>query len=155
MIDHSGLDRRSFLKAGGAATLALVGAAAAAPGRASATAAAAASSGGFEPLRRGSWSALPADARGFTAAAPGGGPLTLRLVAVEDVAGAAGRRALAGSEDAFALTLRGRPGLAQGVHALSHQSLGAVELFLAPVGNGGDSGEQTYEIVVDRSVALS
>ncbi len=82
----------------------------------------------------------------------GAEPVVLRLESVSDVAGAASRRALAGSEDAFALKFSGplaRP-LDSGIHTLRHPQLGSVELFASPV--DAPETDRNYEIVVDRSV---
>lgn len=133
MNDQLQLDRRRFLQAGGAATLALClgGGAAATPARAGAP-------DGLDPLRRGGWEALAADGRPLRA-----GSATLRLDGV------------AGADDAFAVALRGAPGavpLTQGVHALGHPLLAGADLFLAPVGPAAGEEGQAYELVVDRSV---
>ncbi len=130
MNDQLQLDRRSFIQAGGAATLALClgGAAVVAPARAGGVEA-------LDPLRRAGWDALAADGRPLRA-----GSAVLRL------------DALSGSERAFAVTLWGAPGaapLTQGIHALVHPLLADADLFLVPV---GPPEEQTYELVVDRSV---
>jgi hypothetical protein len=82
----------------------------------------------------------------------GGDPVVLRLDSVADVAGAATRRTLAGSEDSFALTFSGALGspLDSGIHTLRHPRLGSFELFASPVDE--PEGSRTYEVVVDRSV---
>jgi hypothetical protein len=82
----------------------------------------------------------------------GAEPVVLRLESVSDVAGAATRRTLAGSEDAFALTFSGplaRP-LDSGIHTIHHPRLGTVELFASPV--DAPEADRNYEVVVDRSV---
>jgi hypothetical protein len=81
-----------------------------------------------------------------------GGPVALRLESVKDVAGARVSRALAGSEDSFALTFSGPSAdpLDSGIHTLSHPQLGSFELFASPV-DDPDAGRR-YEIVVDRSL---
>lgn len=84
----------------------------------------------------------------------GAEPVVLRLESVSDVAGAASRRALAGSDDAFALKFSGplaRP-LDSGIHTLHHPRLGSFELFSSPV--DAPAADQSYEVVVDRSVGL-
>jgi hypothetical protein len=84
----------------------------------------------------------------------GAEPVVLRLESVSDVAGAASRRALAGSEDAFALTFSGplASPLDSGIHTLHHPRLGSFELFGSPV--DAPEGDRTYEVVVDRSVGV-
>jgi hypothetical protein len=84
----------------------------------------------------------------------GAEPVVLRLVSVSDVAGAASRPALAGSDDAFALTFSGPMAtpLESGIHTLRHPSIGSVELFASPVGAPG--ADRRYEILVDRSVGV-
>ena len=85
----------------------------------------------------------------------GAEPVVLRLESVSDVAGAATRRALVGSEDAFALTFSGplaRP-LDSGIHTLRHPRLGSFELFASPV--DAPEADRNYEIVVDRSVGVA
>jgi hypothetical protein len=80
------------------------------------------------------------------------GSVDLRLLSVADVAGAGRDRALAGSEDAFALVFSGpldRP-LEAGAHALSNRGLGSFELFVSPVERPG--ADRRYEAVIDRSV---
>jgi hypothetical protein len=85
----------------------------------------------------------------------GAKPVLLRLDSVSDVAGAASRRALVGSEDAFELTFSGplADPLDSGIHTLRHPSLGSIELFSSPVDTPG--GNRLYEVVVDRSVGAS
>ena len=84
--------------------------------------------------------------------ATGADPVVLRLESIADVAGAATRRSLAGSEDSFALTFSGPLGspLDSGIHTLRHARLGSFELFASPVDEPERS--RTYEVVVDRSV---
>jgi hypothetical protein len=85
----------------------------------------------------------------------GAKPVLLRLDSVSDVAGAASRRALVGSEDAFELTFSGplaQP-LDSGIHTLHHPSIGSFELFSSPVDT--PEGSRLYEVVVDRSVGAS
>jgi hypothetical protein len=85
----------------------------------------------------------------------GAEPVLLRLDSVSDVAGAASRKALAGSEDAFALRFSGplSSPLDSGIHTLSHPRLGRIELFASPV--DAPETDRNYEIVVDRSVGAS
>jgi hypothetical protein len=76
----------------------------------------------------------------------------LRLVAVDDVAGALGDAALRGSQDAFALTFTGVPGaVAPVTQTVAHPALGSHALLVTPVG-AVTGGVQRYEILVDRSV---
>jgi hypothetical protein len=131
------LTRRSLLRAGALAT-----------------------AGSFVGLRP--WSPAPA------AAAPGHlvrssydglvgesfrvGSVDLRLLSVEDVAGAAVDKSLAGSEDAFVLAFSGPLGaaLAGGTHSVTHPALGTFALFLSAVEQ--PRSDRRYEAVVDRSV---
>lgn len=85
----------------------------------------------------------------------GARPVVLRLESVSDVAGAASRRTLAGSDDAFALTFSGPLAmpLDSGIHTLRHPSLGSFELFASPV--DVPDADRRYEVVVDRSLALA
>jgi hypothetical protein len=82
----------------------------------------------------------------------GAEPVVLRLESVSDVAGAATRRSLAGSEDAFALRFSGplAAPLDSGIHTLEHPRLGSIELFASPV--DAPESDRNYEVVVDRSV---
>jgi hypothetical protein len=82
----------------------------------------------------------------------GAGSVTLTLLSVSDLAGAAVDARLAASEDAFVLTFSGpfEPVLEGGVHTLTHPGLGTFELFLSPVDRPGS--DRRYEAVVDRSV---
>jgi hypothetical protein len=85
----------------------------------------------------------------------GAEPVLLRLEAVSDVAGAATKRALAGSDDAFALRFSGplsKP-LDSGIHTLRHPSIGTFELFSSPVDDPEE--DRHYEAVIDRSVGVS
>ena len=139
----SGLTRRSLLRAGAGA-----GAAFAIGVRPWAAAAAAESTApGY--LMRSGYAGL--EGTTFTVET-GADPVVLRLDSVADVAGAATRRSLAGSEDSFALTFSGPLGspLDSGIHTLRHPGLGSFELFASPVDQPEDS--RTYEVVVDRSV---
>lgn len=141
MNETMGLTRRSLLCAGASAGAAVAlgvrpwAAAAAGPGY----------------LRRSGYAGL--EGTHFTVET-GARPVALRLEAVSDVAGAAGKRALVGSDDAFALTFSGplATPLDSGIHTLHHPSLGSFELFSSPVDT--PDGERTYEIVVDRSVGV-
>lgn len=111
---------------------------------------AAASAGSGPPyLRRASYTALTGAA--FPAVDPNGAAVTLRLVAVSDLERAAQTRSVAGRDDAFELTFSGPPGtlLGSGISRLRHPSLGWVSLFITPF--GGSTGEQLYEVVVDRA----
>jgi hypothetical protein len=85
----------------------------------------------------------------------GAEPVALKLESVSDVAGAASRRALIGSDDAFALTFSGPVGtpLDSGIHTLQHPRLGSFELFSSPV--DAPEVDQHYEVVVDRSVGVA
>jgi hypothetical protein len=84
----------------------------------------------------------------------GAEPVVLRLESVSDVAGAASRRALVGSEDAFALRFSGplAAPLDSGIHTLEHPWLGSIELFASPV--DAPAADRNYEVVVDRSVGV-
>jgi hypothetical protein len=138
----SGLTRRSLLAAGTTAgAAALLGvrpwtAAAAGPGY----------------LSRSAYTGL--EGTKFTVET-GAEPVLLRLDSVSDVAGAASRRALVGSDDAFALKLSGplSSPLDSGIHTLSHPQLGRIELFASPV--DAPDTDRNYEIVVDRSVGTA
>lgn len=139
----SGLTRRSLLRAGaGAGAAAVIGVRPWA-----AAAAAAGTAPGY--LTRSGYAGL--EGTTFTVET-GADPVVLRLESVADVAGAASRRSLAGSEDSFALTFSGPVGspLDSGIHTLRHPGLGDFELFASPVGD--PHGSRTYEVVVDRSV---
>lgn len=85
----------------------------------------------------------------------GARPVVLKLKTVADVAGAASRRALVGSDDAFALTFSGPvdAALDSGIHTLNHPSLGSFELFSSPV--DAPEEDRHYEVVVDRSVGVA
>jgi hypothetical protein len=140
---ESGLTRRSLLRAGaGAGAAAVIGVRPWA-----AASAAAAGAPGY--LTRSGYAGL--EGTTFTVET-GADPVVLRLESVADVAGAATRRALAGSDDSFALTFSGPLGspLDSGIHTLRHPRLGSFELFASPVDE--PEGSRTYEVVVDRSV---
>jgi hypothetical protein len=81
--------------------------------------------------------------------------VALRLESVSDLAGAATHKALAGRDDAFALTFSGplSAPLDSGIHTLHHPSLGSFELFSSPVDAPRD--DRHYEVVVDRTVGLA
>jgi hypothetical protein len=138
----SGLTRRSLLRVGaGAGAAVVIGV------RPWGAAAAAATPPGH--LTRSGYAGL--EGTSFTVET-GADPVVLRLESIADVAGAATRRALAGSEDSFALTFSGPLGspLDSGIHALRHPQLGSFELFASPVDQ--PEGSRKYEVVVDRSV---
>ena len=139
MNHTTGLTRRSLLCAGATASAAV--ALGVRPW------AAAAAGGGY--LTRSAYAGL--EGTHFTVET-GAEPVVLRLESVADVAGAAGRRGLVGSEDAFALTFSGPTAdpLDSGIHTLRHPSLGNVELFSSPVDT--PEANRLYEVVVDRSV---
>ncbi len=135
------LTRRSLLRTGAAATAAtLVGI------RPWAAASATASAPGAHLLRS-SYTGLVGER--FTM-----GSGHLRLLAVSDLAGAAGQPSLAGSQDAFALELSGPldAPLEAGIHTLHHEQLGAFQLFASPVDR--PQGDRRYEAVIDRSVGV-
>jgi hypothetical protein len=140
---ESGLTRRSLLRAGAGAGAAVV------IGVRPWAAAAAAGSTAPGYLTRSGYAGL--EGTSFTVET-GADPVVLRLDSVADVAGAATRRSLAGSEDSFALTFSGPLGspLDSGIHTLRHPRLGSFELFASPVDEPEKS--RTYEVVVDRSV---
>lgn len=100
-------------------------------------------------LRRSSYTALiGAD---FAAVDPTGDRVTLRLLAVADLARAAQSRSLAGRDDAFALTFSGPANqpLGSAISNLRHPTLGWISLFITP--HGPAAAEQRYEVVVDRA----
>lgn len=139
MNQTTGLTRRSLLCVGATASAAVAlgvrpwAAAAAGPGY----------------LSRSAYAGL--EGTNFTVET-GARPVMLKLESVSDVAGAAGKRALVGSEDAFALKFSGPMSapLDSGIHTLRHPSLGSFELFSSPVDAPED--DRHYEIVIDRSV---
>jgi hypothetical protein len=139
MNDTTGLTRRSLLCAGATAGAAV--ALGVRPWTASAA--------GSGYLTRSAYSGL--EGTTFTVET-GAKPVMLKLESVSDVAGAASRRALAGSEDAFALIFSGplADPLDSGIHTLRHPSIGSFELFSSPVDT--PDGNRLYEVVVDRSV---
>lgn len=100
-------------------------------------------------LRRSSYEGLIGTE--LAAVGPTGAGVTLRLLAVTDLARAAQMRSLAGRDDAFALTFSGPSGslLGSGIRELRHPSLGWVALFITPFGT--PIGGQRYEVVVDRA----
>jgi uncharacterized protein DUF6916 len=142
MNSDSGLTRRSLLCAGASA-----GAAVVIGVRPWAAAAASAAGAGY--LTRSAYAGL--EGTSFTVET-GAEPVVLRLESVADVAGAATRRALAGSDDAFALTFSGplASPLDSGIHTLNHPRLGSFELFASPVDR--PDAKRAYEIVVDRAL---
>jgi hypothetical protein len=139
-----GLTRRGLLQAGG-----LAGAAAFVGGRPwspeSAAAAAPADDGTPAHLLRSSYVSIKDPS--FVV----GNATQLQLVAVSDLPAASVVSELAGSEDAFALTLYGPAGLEQGTHAFSNSDLGAFDFFIAADGAAGTS----YTVVVNRSVGAA
>jgi hypothetical protein len=143
--DHEmALTRRRLLALGGGATVALYAGslpalALAAPVPAS--------------LRRSAYTPLVGSS--FDAVAPGGGSETLTLAAVGDLVRARSDPTFVGRDDAFALSFTGPSGavLDSAVHTLSNATLGSVSLFISPVDQ--PDGDQTYEVVVDRSVTLA
>jgi len=76
----------------------------------------------------------------------------LRLVEIADLPIAERIPALREHDAAFVARFAGAPGLAQGTRALRQSELGAIELFLVPVGAGGDG---LYEAVVDRTIRIA
>ena len=80
------------------------------------------------------------------------GPVDLRLLSVEDLAGAAVDKSLKGREDAFVLVFSGPLGAALdgGTHAVTHPALGTFELFVSAVEQ--PQTDRRYEAVIDRSV---
>ncbi len=105
-------------------------------------------------LRRSSYARLKGAA--LTTTGVGGAKVQLRIGETADLARARGDRSLSGRDDAFALTLTGPRGapLSGSVHELRHTTLGTFSLFLAPVGRPTRT-EQSYEVVVDRSMAIA
>jgi hypothetical protein len=141
MNDTTGLTRRTLLCAGATASAAVAlgvrpwAASAAGPGY----------------LTRSAYAGL--EGASFTVET-GARPVLLKLESVSDVAGAANRRALVASEDAFALKFSGPMAtpLDSGIHTLHHPSIGSFELFSSPVDAPEDN--RHYEVVVDRSVGV-
>ena len=80
------------------------------------------------------------------------GPVDLRLLSVDDLAGAAVDKSLKGREDAFVLVFSGPLGAALdgGTHAVTHPALGTFELFVSAVEQ--PQTDRRYEAVIDRSV---
>jgi hypothetical protein len=80
------------------------------------------------------------------------GSTGLRLLSVDDLAGAVVDRSLAGSEDAFVLAFAGPldAALEGGTHAVAHPAFGTFELFVSEVEQPRSA--RRYEAVVDRSV---
>jgi hypothetical protein len=134
--------RRSLLATGG-----IAGAAAVAGIRPWAPAPAQAATAADTPsyLLRSSYQSLSTQSFG---ASLRGQSSDLTLQAVEDLpAAAAADKALAGSEDAFALSFSSSSQLEAEIHTFSHPDLGVFDLFIAPVERQG-----AYEVVVNRSV---
>ena len=88
----------------------------------------------------------------FVARTPGGNPVALRLVNVEDVPNAAAAH-LEGSEDTFAAYFEDSSGtlLSQGTYTLNHLQLGRVWFFLVPVGQPS-ARAQTYEATFNNAI---
>jgi hypothetical protein len=141
-----GITRRSLLYTGATAGVAV------AIGVRPAGAAGAAGAAAPEHLTRTAYSGL--EGTNFTIET-GARPVVLRLESVSDVAGAASRRALVGSDDAFSLRFSGplAAPLDSGIHTLHHPSLGSFELFSSPV--DAPDEDRHYEVVVDRSVGVA
>jgi len=76
----------------------------------------------------------------------------LRLVEIADLPIAEQIPELREHDAAFAARFTGAPGLAQGTRTLQQSELGAIELFLVPVGAAGDG---LYEAVVDRTIRIA
>ena len=104
-------------------------------------------SSGPPHLRRSLWATRTG--RAFPAVGASGGTGKLHLIEVADLARAKTTPALAGREDAFALTFSGPPGLGSGIASLRHPTLWWVSVFITPVGPA--TTEQRYEAVVDRA----
>jgi hypothetical protein len=103
-------------------------------------------------LRRSTYTRL---ARREFAVTGDAGPMVLNLLSVSDVAGARETKALAGSEDAFALAFSGplaQP-LESGTHTVRHPDLGTFRMFVNEVGM--PAGNRRYEALVDRSVGVA
>jgi hypothetical protein len=130
------LTRRSLLHAGA------LGAAATFVGLQPWAAAPAAAAPGH--LRRSSYIGLVGE--GFSV-----GSADLRLLSIDDLAGATVDKSLAGSEDAFVLAFSGPldAALEGGTHSVSHPALGRFELFVSEVGQ--PQFERRHEAVIDRS----
>jgi hypothetical protein len=138
------LTRRRLIQGGGAAfAVAMIDLHAWAPALASTVS-------GSAPayLRRSSYEGLTGSA--FEASFAGGGQ-ALTLASISDL----GRPEVAGADDAFSLEFTGSSEqvITQGIHTLSHPSLGSFDVFVAAV----DQPEQTqaYQLIVDRSIKLS
>ena len=71
---------------------------------------------------------------------------------MDDIAGAAVDKSLAGSADAFVLEFSGplEAALDGGTHAMSHPVLGGFELFVSEIEQ--PRADRRYEAVIDRSV---
>jgi hypothetical protein len=146
MNEPIGLTRRSLIYGGATAGVAV------AIGMRPPGAAALVTAGAASPLTRSAYVGL--EGTTFTVAT-GAAPVKLRLESVADLASAETKRALVGSDDAFALTFTGplSDPLDSGIHTLHHPSLGSFELFSSPVDDA--DAVQRYEIVVDRSVGVA
>ena len=144
-----GLTRRRLVQAGGAAAVGLM--LGAVPAGAAAKPV---SNTAPAYLRRSSYARLKGTA--LTATDARGAKVTLRIAEIADLARARVEKSIAGRDDAFALTLTGaRSALLDGsIHELRHASMGSFSLFLVPVGRPSKT-EQSYEVVVDRSMAIA
>jgi hypothetical protein len=143
----STMTRRSVLVGGGAAALAAVAAA----GGTRLPRIVDALGGPTVPayLRRSSFTGLVGDRFELGA---GNARTGARLIAFDDLGSGPRMRALAGSDDAFALVFRdqsGRPRLDQDDMTLSHAKLGRFRLLVTPVGRA--RGGQDYVAVINRA----
>jgi hypothetical protein len=86
--------------------------------------------------------------------AAGSPPVRVRLVAVEDLAGASVKH-LAGSQDAYALRFRGPASLrvAQGTVGIRHPHFGVLRLFVTP--STRTARTQDYVAIVNRYMPTS
>lgn len=101
-------------------------------------------------LRRSDYLGLSSS--GFTASVDGGSH-ALELVGVEDLPIASQVPALVNSDDAFSLLFEGSgPSFPQGIRELNHPQLGKLSLFVVPVERR--TGDQAYEVIVDRTVKI-
>jgi len=87
----------------------------------------------------------------FMTQTPGGTPVALRLVEVDDVPNADAAH-LQGSEESFAARFEDSSGtlLSQGTYRLDHDSLGRLWFFLVPVGQPSLRA-QTYEAIFNNA----
>ncbi len=101
-------------------------------------------------LRRSDYLGLSSS--GFTATVDGSSR-ALELVGVEDLPIASQVPTLVGNDDAFSLVFAGSgPSFPQGIRELDHPQLGKHSLFVVPVERR--TGDQTYEVIVDRTVKI-